>query len=130
MLSRGAAYFDSHKDIPKLSRKNRANTPLRSGSLTDYTGPWAPQYVLSLGMTSPRQLPQISSTDVPIDGGGVKGYSSLLILQRLMKHIEAEEERLGPDAFQTWYTEDTPQPQPPFEPCYYFDYVFGTSTGG
>ncbi|MCJ1356604.1 MAG: hypothetical protein MMC33_006599 [Icmadophila ericetorum] len=47
-----------------------------------------------------------------------------------MKHINEEEQRLGPDKPQIWYSEKLPQPQAPFEVCYYFDYVFGTSTGG
>ena len=47
-----------------------------------------------------------------------------------MQHINEEEERLGPDPPQPWYNDEVPQPQPPFQPCDYFDYVFGTSTGG
>ncbi|MCJ1315256.1 hypothetical protein MMC15_000572 [Xylographa vitiligo] len=106
------AYFDRHDVIPKFIRGRRVGTMPRNGSLTDYTGPWTPQYLLSL------------------DGGGIKGYSSLWILKRLMKHIDAEEKRLGRDKDQPRFTEELPQPQPPFEPCFYFDYVFGTSTGG
>lgn len=44
-----------------------------------------------------------------LDGGGVRGLSSLLILQQLMTAIDAE--------------------SPP-KPCDYFDMIGGTSTGG
>lgn len=44
-----------------------------------------------------------------LDGGGVKGLSTLIILQRLMRMIDAE--------------------NPP-EPCQVFDMIGGTSTGG
>lgn len=48
-----------------------------------------------------------------LDGGGVRGLSSLLILHELMEDIEV---RTG--------AEDTPKP------CEYFDLIGGTSTGG
>lgn len=44
-----------------------------------------------------------------LDGGGVKGLSSLRILQRIMNSINA---------------------QSPPKPCEYFDMICGTSTGG
>jgi patatin-like phospholipase/acyl hydrolase len=44
-----------------------------------------------------------------LDGGGIRGLSSLLILQRLMETIDSE--------------------RPP-KPCDYFDIIGGTSTGG
>ena len=43
------------------------------------------------------------------DGGGVRGLSSLLVLQSLMKRID---------------------PASPPKPCEYFDMIGGTSTGG
>jgi patatin-like phospholipase/acyl hydrolase len=43
------------------------------------------------------------------DGGGVRGLSSLLILQRMMEMIN---------------------PNRPPKPCEYFDLIGGTSTGG
>lgn len=50
-----------------------------------------------------------------IDGGGVRGLSSLLILREIMEEIGR---RNGIDS------EDTPLP------CQYFDMIGGTSTGG
>jgi patatin-like phospholipase/acyl hydrolase len=44
-----------------------------------------------------------------LDGGGVRGLSSLMILERLMQTID---------------------PEHPPKPCEYFDMIGGTSTGG
>jgi patatin-like phospholipase/acyl hydrolase len=44
-----------------------------------------------------------------LDGGGVRGLSSLMILQQLMSRLN---------------------PQSPPKPCEYFDMIGGTSTGG
>ncbi|KAK5241248.1 hypothetical protein LTS06_012173, partial [Exophiala xenobiotica] len=44
-----------------------------------------------------------------LDGGGVRGLSSLMILDQLMQTID---------------------PEHPPKPCEYFDMIGGTSTGG
>jgi len=44
-----------------------------------------------------------------LDGGGVRGLSSLAILKHLMEHID---------------------PENPPKPCEYFNMIGGTSTGG
>jgi patatin-like phospholipase/acyl hydrolase len=44
-----------------------------------------------------------------LDGGGVRGLSTLIILQQLMETID---------------------PEKPPKPCEYFDMIGGTSTGG
>lgn len=44
-----------------------------------------------------------------LDGGGVRGLSSLIILQQLMETVD---------------------PESPPKPCEYFDMIGGTSTGG
>ncbi|KAH7110106.1 acyl transferase/acyl hydrolase/lysophospholipase [Dendryphion nanum] len=49
-----------------------------------------------------------------LDGGGVRGLSSLLILRHLMKELGL---KLQP-------------PKPDLKPCEYFDLIGGTSTGG
>ncbi|KAL5389150.1 hypothetical protein DPSP01_002465 [Paraphaeosphaeria sporulosa] len=65
-----------------------------------------------------------------LDGGGIRGYASLIILQRLMHEIAECEKRLieeeGPvaDSERTTFNEDE------LLPCHYFDYMYGTSTGG
>lgn len=53
------------------------------------------------------------------DGSGILGYSSLLILKALMERIAAIEDRQH-------YSKAEKLPLP----CHYFDYIFGTSTGG
>lgn len=92
------------------------------------------------------------------DGGGVKGYSSLLILKELMSRIQVHERELDP----THPAESSAHPRPHrpreftrsastrastlepnegndstvseadsrFLPHHYFDYIGGTSTGG
>lgn len=65
-----------------------------------------------------------------LDGGGIRGYSSLLILQRLMHEVAECERRLQkeegpvPGSQRQEFVEDE------LLPCHYFDYMYGTSTGG
>jgi predicted acylesterase/phospholipase RssA len=56
-----------------------------------------------------------------LDGGGVRGLSSLLILQDLMENIAKEEKRLH-----IRHNDNNDLPHP----CDYFDLIGGTSTGG
>ncbi|USP75150.1 hypothetical protein yc1106_02424 [Curvularia clavata] len=56
-----------------------------------------------------------------LDGGGVRGLSSLLVLDTLMENIALEEKRLGRRATNDYE---------PLKPCDYFDLIGGTSTGG
>lgn len=53
----------------------------------------------------------IKTANCGLDGGGVRGLSSLLIIKELMKKIKDG---------------DDPIPRP----CQYFDMIAGTSTGG
>jgi hypothetical protein len=71
------------------------------------------------------------------DGGGVKGYSSLLILKQLMeeiKRIEAGETRMVDKVESSLSCPWTNCVQDPsdteFFLHHYVDYFFGTSTGG
>jgi patatin-like phospholipase/acyl hydrolase len=54
------------------------------------------------------------------DGGGVRGLSSLLIVERLMQEVQRIREEEG---------DPTPDDKLPL-PCEYFDLICGTSTGG
>jgi predicted acylesterase/phospholipase RssA len=56
-----------------------------------------------------------------LDGGGVRGLSSLLILQELMENVAKEEKRLR---LRHQDSDELPHP------CDYFDLIGGTSTGG
>lgn len=56
-----------------------------------------------------------------LDGGGVRGLSSLMVLDDLMENIALEEKRIG-RRVQNDHT--------PLKPCDYFDLIGGTSTGG
>ncbi|KAF3062292.1 Calcium-independent phospholipase A2-gamma [Daldinia childiae] len=48
-----------------------------------------------------------------LDGGGIKGYTSLIILQRIFRTLQ-----------------DIKPCDPPLKPCQVFDLIVGTSTGG
>lgn len=50
-----------------------------------------------------------------IDGGGIRGLSSLYILRSIMKGLDAKVDATT---------------QRPLLPCQYFDLIAGTSTGG
>jgi patatin-like phospholipase/acyl hydrolase len=54
-------------------------------------------------------MPQNELRLLALDGGGVRGLSSLIILEQLMETIN---------------------PELPPKPCDYFDMIGGTSTGG
>ncbi|KAJ4347231.1 uncharacterized protein N0V89_011170 [Didymosphaeria variabile] len=68
--------------------------------------------------------------NIQTDGGGIRGYASLIILQRLMHEIAECEKRLieeegpVPGSERKTFNEDE------LLPCHYFDYMYGTSTGG
>jgi patatin-like phospholipase/acyl hydrolase len=68
-----------------------------------------PEHFLIQGLDSTPRMPRILS----LDGGGVRGLSSLLILQNLMKEVRRVK-NLDHDPL----------------PCQYFDLMGGTSTGG
>ena len=53
-----------------------------------------------------------------LDGGGMKGYTSLLILKRILHAMKVEAKKEGIDL------DDEPRP------CDVFDLIVGTSTGG
>jgi patatin-like phospholipase/acyl hydrolase len=71
--------------------------------------------LLSLGIKSIHTNPSRKVTDVNLDGGGVRGLSTLLILKALMAAVNAERIKVGQSAI---------------KPCELFDLIGGTSTGG
>lgn len=107
---------------------NDSNEPCAEPSLAtiDDDDPWDKKTILSL------------------DGGGTRGYSSLLILQRLMKEIGKTERESDSGAISSAYSPlvdclpdgalaalpNGTKPVLEYLPCHYFDYVGGASTGG
>lgn len=88
----------------------------------------------------------VTPADRLIDGGGIRGYSSLLILKEIMKAIEEIEKKEDSRATSSFHPNDFVSPHDKrkgstpnaddaatepcrFLPCHYFDYIGGTSTG-
>jgi len=65
-----------------------------------------------MDLSSPERNPQAPLRLLSLDGGGVRGLSSLMVLDDLMESIALEEKRLGRRA-QSNYE--------PLRPCDYFD---------
>ncbi|KAJ4983049.1 patatin-like serine [Stagonosporopsis vannaccii] len=70
---------------------------------------------------SAEKNPQAPLRLLSLDGGGVRGLSSLMVLRDLMQSIALEEKRLG---------RRRQGDHEPLKPCDYFDLIGGTSTGG
>ena len=64
-------------------------------------------------------MPDTPLRILSLDGGGVRGISSLYILKELMAQIAREHNQENPD-----------RPDLSPLPCEYFDLICGTSTGG
>lgn len=74
------------------------------------------QFLITANQRIFTHIPRI----LALDGGGVRGLSSLLIIQRLLQEVQRIMEENG---------QSTADDKPP-RPCEYFDLICGTSTGG
>ncbi|KAM0199319.1 hypothetical protein ACHAPQ_011244 [Fusarium lateritium] len=110
--------------------------------ISDEEGPWAQKTILTFGNNSPHFVESCTYSRIT-DGGGVRGYASLLVLKRIMTEIrQIERNHEDPARKSSYYpwmgereknaNEDNPESGRVDEylPCHYFDYVAGTSTGG
>ena len=128
----------------------RQSTGFTNASLPlEETEAWDKKVLLSLGTSRNRSISSYSHLIPPVqDGGGIRGYSTLLILKELMRKI-ADLECHHPEPATTSFHPLLPPYQPPgscsssnseqsvgseiasdWLPCHYFDYMAGTSTGG
>ncbi|KAK6435169.1 hypothetical protein LTR95_008643 [Oleoguttula sp. CCFEE 5521] len=65
-----------------------------------------------------------------LDGGGIRSYSSLLMLSSLMAEVHRWEVRLNMEDATDGEGFHGPSTAEELLPCHYFDFMFGTSTGG
>lgn len=91
-----------------------------------------------------RDRPWDKRAVLSLDAGGVRGYSSLLMLRALMREVEKVERSMNLDARSSAYSplidcstdEDfafsasQSKATSAYRPCHYFDFIAGTGTGG
>lgn len=133
---------------PTFHAPHRQSTKITNASLSfEETEAWDKKAILALGRaTSFVTLIRETHLSSCIDGGGIRGYSTLLIIKALMERI-AKLESAHSDPAQTSFhplsplagltpsnssadSDQTRTEPSQWLPCHYFDYMAGTSTGG
>lgn len=93
---------------------------------------------------SPHTGPWVKKSILSIDGGGIRAYSSLVIVQALMKRVGEIEQLRVPEAPSSICSSavvplddelctaptSSAKPISGYWPCHYFDYIAGVGTGG
>lgn len=145
---------ESSDTPPDYRPPNRTETEISMAHGTRRNDHWRKRNLLSLGMSS-CPLTRPSFADSFSDGGGIRGYWTLLVLKRLMELIYHEEKKqaqaapTGQTLFHSFWPQKYPEhvSQLPeedenddgyktnpasrmFLPCHYFDFICGSSTGG
>ncbi|KAK4224833.1 acyl transferase/acyl hydrolase/lysophospholipase [Podospora fimiseda] len=134
---------DSITPLPSLPESSSARAR-SSGTSVSQSMPSIAQST-GTGDNHPDQEGWNKINVLTFDGGGTRGFYSLLHLNKLMELIAEEEERLGPlsdtlgppqllSSFSPLeapanVSHRNPPEVTPFLPCHYFDYISGTSTG-
>ena len=137
----------------KQPKRNSTNITNASASLED-TAVWDHKAILSLGASNFIAYCQCDIfelySDYHLDGGGIRGYSALLIIRQLMRVIgklESEHSEPAESSFHplspapniatdnasigsNTLCDKVKTDSSPWLPCHYFDYMAGTSTGG
>ncbi|KAI5201351.1 FabD/lysophospholipase-like protein [Aureobasidium subglaciale] len=72
--------------------------------------------------------PHLREAVLTFDGGGTRGYASLLIVRGLLRHIRTVESEFDDEVGQAQSSSVEEYDLP--LPCDYFNFMFGTSTGG
>lgn len=146
--SPGISKRNTGEASPTFHAPHRQSTKITNASLSfEETEAWDKKAILALGRaTSFVTLIRETHLSSCIDGGGIRGYSTLLIIKALMERI-AKLESAHSDPAQTSFhplsplagltpsnssadSDQTRTEPSQWLPCHYFDYMAGTSTGG
>lgn len=94
-------------ELPRNPKRRSSSGGRRLPSPFPHIDPWARRSVLS------------------IDGGGIRGYSSLLILQALMERVDEIERDLTEGPTSSIGSSALTMPISDYRPCHYFDFIAG-----
>ena len=117
----------------KLSESSRDEPALEILPASDEHVASASKAILSLGETLRAEHPKMCAHDANmqiLDDGGVRGYSTLLILDKIMEAIIRREKSYPDSPAESSYHPLVPPTAQLWLPCHYFDYIGGIGSGG